>query len=150
MSFRWCSSMFSPSPAGSPPPSPFVPPSPSPLLATPAATLPIFSQPSSPLPTLTLTPFHVLPPSRQGSIGPVHSAQRRGGGGRVEDPELPSLTQVERPGPRPFQFQGKNYFLTWSQIGDRPNSKLADIMTNFRPEPKCKSDIFYIFIINSY
>jgi len=64
----------------------------------------------------------------------------RGGGAglRVDDPELPPLSQVERPGAARFEFSGKNFFLTWSQIGDRPNSDLEDLMAGFGGQLECK------------
>ena len=102
-------------------------------LFPPSPTPPIFSQAaSSPLPSLTSTP---LPPSRQGSIGPVRT---QGRGLRVDNPELPPLSQVEWPGAARFEFSGKNFFLTWSQIGDRPNSNLEDHMAGFGSQLECE------------
>jgi len=63
-------------------------------------------------------------------------SQRRGLG--VDDLELPPLSQVERQGTSRFQFSGKNFFLTWSQIGDRPNSDLEDLMTGFGARLECE------------
>ena len=57
--------------------------------------------------------------------------QRPRGGLGVDDPELPPLSQVEWQGASRFQFSGKYFFLTWSQIGDHPNSNLEDLMTGF-------------------
>jgi len=124
MAFHWCPSAFA---TPSPSPAPLFPPPPTP---------PLFSQAApSPLPPLTPTPLHQVPPSRQGSIGPVQS-QRRGLG--VDDPELPPLSQVEQPGAPRFEFSGKNFFLTWSQIGDCPNSNLEDLMAGFGAQLECK------------
>ena len=136
MAFRFRSSAFA---TPSPSPSPFIPPPPLPTPTPPVhspSPFHSFSQAaSSPLPSLTPTPLHRVPPSRQGSIGPVRS-QRRGLG--VDDPELPPLSQVERRGTSRFQFSGKNFFLTWSQIGDRPNSDLEDLMTGFGARLECE------------
>jgi len=124
MSFHWCPSTFA---TPFPSPSPLFPPSPTP---------PIFSQAaSSPLPPLTPTPLHPVPPPRQGSIGPVRTPV---GGVRADNPELPPLSQVEQPGAARFEFLGKNFFLTWSQIGDHPNSDLEDLMAGFGAQLECE------------
>jgi len=118
-------------------PSAFATPSPSPAsLFPPSPTPPLFSQAvSSPLPCLTPTPLHPVPPPRQGSIGPVWGGVR---GLRVDNPELPPLSQVEWPGAARFEFSGKNFFLTWSRIGDRPNSDLEDLMAGFGGQLECE------------
>jgi len=72
-------------------------------------------------------------------------SQRRGLG--VDDPELPPLSQVERCGASRFQFSGKNFFLTWSQIGDHPNSDLEDLMTGFGVRLECEYYLFYPFLV---
>ena len=56
----------------------------------------------------------------------------------MDDPELPPLSQVERQGAARFKFSGKNFFLTWSQIGDRPNSDLEDLMAGFGAQLECQ------------
>ena len=62
----------------------------------------------------------------------------RGAGGiRADDPELPALSQVESRGPGRFQFHTRNFFLTWSQIGDRPNQLVEDLLTNFPARIEC-------------
>ena len=72
MAFCFCPSAFA---TPSPSPSPFIPPTPTPPSLS-------FSQAvSSPLPPLTPTPLHQVPPSRQGSIGPVQ--RPRGGLGTL-------------------------------------------------------------------
>lgn len=69
-------------------------------------------------------------PSTDSQVGPIRS--QRGSQAPIrpgEDP-LPPLSQqdVTRPG---FRFGAKTYFVTWSQIGDLPNSALEDKLTSF-------------------
>jgi hypothetical protein len=101
-------------------------------------TPPLFSQSqaaSSRLPSLTPTPLHRVPPSRQGSIGPVRTQQV---GLRPDNPELPALTQVERGNGGGFNFNSRSFFITWSQIGDIPNGRLEALMETFGDRIECE------------
>ena len=91
---------------------------------------------SSPL----LTPLSSLTPlpsigARAPSSGPI---RRRRGSIVPEDDFWDGLNQVQTQG-RAFRFGAKTYFLTWSQIGDLPNSALEDKMASFGNHLKSES-----------
>jgi hypothetical protein len=73
--------------------------------------------------------------SRASSVGPIRS-QRRSQRSQSQAPirpgedPLPPLSQqdVTREG---FRFGAKTYFVTWSQVGDLPNSALEEKMASF-------------------
>jgi hypothetical protein len=65
------------------------------------------------------------------SRAPFFGLIRRARGSIVpEDDFWDGLNQVQTQG-RAFRFRAKIYFLTWSQIGDLPNSALEDKMASF-------------------
>jgi hypothetical protein len=66
------------------------------------------------------------PSSRASSVGPIRTQR----GIRADDANLDHLTQVNGRGSN-FRFHSKTFFLTWSQIGDKPNSALEDKMASF-------------------
>jgi len=65
--------------------------------------------------------------SRASSVGPV---RRRPGSIVPEEDLLDTYPPVNTEG-RNFRFGGKTYLLTYSQIGDLPNSALEEKMTGF-------------------
>ena len=87
-----------------------------------------------------LTPLSSLTPLPSiGARAPSSSPIRRRRGSIVpEDDFWDGLNQVQTQG-RAFRFGAKTYFLTWSQIGNLPNSALEDKMASFGNHLKSES-----------
>lgn len=110
-----------------------------------------FSSPSSPV-EASQGSIHSFPASRASS----RASSRGGRGGRVtvdevprgairaDEAVLPSMNSLDtrRAG---FRFTSKTYWLTWSQIGDLPNSALEDLITTFgnKIKDKCLETVFW-------
>lgn len=106
----------SPSPAPAFPASPVIHWSPSPSQSRAPSTVP------SPSPS-TVHPLS----SRASSVGPI----RRGRGEiRAGEDSIDDMQTIDtaRQG---FRFNGRTYFCTWSQVGERPNSLLEEKMDSF-------------------
>ncbi|KAH9952327.1 hypothetical protein BGW80DRAFT_1196763 [Lactifluus volemus] len=91
---------------------------------------------SSPLPSLTPSlpsslfsgPGPSQAPSRASSIGPIR--RERGSLTPGGESFLEGLVQVNGAAQN-FRFSSKNYFITWSQIGDIPNEELEAKLASF-------------------
>ncbi|KAI9448725.1 hypothetical protein F5148DRAFT_1153368 [Russula earlei] len=74
--------------------------------------------------------------------GPIRGGRRNRGlgeGGHLGaggDNYLEQLSQVDTTTGGEFRFSARNYFLTWSQIGDLPNDVLTEKMQNFSTKIK--------------
>ena len=91
---------------------------------------------------LTLLPSS-LATSRAPSTGPL---RRRKEKTRIvvedDDDYIENMPLVDTTKKKKFMFGGLSYLLTWSQIGDIPNSALEDHINSFGNAIKCISTYF--------
>ena len=126
-------SSFRATPAGSPLflDSPLSTPAPSPAPGPSQA----WSVPSS-LSSLTPTPSaRSRAGSARSSVGPVRNG-RRAAPLRPPQGNLDDFNSVNTAAGN-FRFAHRSYFLTWSQIGDRPNQLLEDMILGLGERVEC-------------